>query len=169
MIVRIQCAVAFGSWQLGEAGQWNDGISCQNVAEPMKSLCRGENAPMGSRHRSLALSLFLPVFPSLSLSLYPLSPIPLSSLSLSVYLSQHPLHLLTLRARSLFFSLISFRRCFVGRGGENNQRKFDGNTRITSDHEMRSDTFEYRLYARPRQHVEESRSTINQQTRYHDA
>lgn len=168
MIVRIQCAVAFGSWQLGEAGQWNDGISCQNVAEPMKSLCRGETLRWA---RAIALSLFLsssPYFP-LFLSLPPLSYPSFFSLFICLPLATPPSSTLTLRTHSLFFSLISFRRCFVGRGGENNQRKFDGNTRITSDHEMRSDTFEYRLYARPRQHVEESRSTINQQTRYHDA
>lgn len=159
-----------GIWQLAVGG--GGPVERRNK---LSECCRADEKSLSGRKRSdglapsLSRSFSLPPRISLSFSLYPLSPIPLSSLSLSVYLSQHPLHLLTLRTRSLFFSLISFRRCFVGRGGENNQRKFDGNTRITSDHEMRSDTFEYRLYARPRQHVEESRSTINQQTRYHDA
>lgn len=58
MIVRIQCAVAFGSWQFGGQAGGNDGISCQRVAGPMKSLCQGENAPVGFR---LLFSLFLSV------------------------------------------------------------------------------------------------------------
>lgn len=57
MIVRIQCAVAFGSWQFGA------GISCQRVAEPMKSLCQGENASASFRHYFLSFSLRLPLPP----------------------------------------------------------------------------------------------------------
>lgn len=63
--------MAFGSWQLGQAGA-NDGISCQSVVEPMKSLCRGENASVSFR----SLSLFpyhLPPFIPLVLS-HPLLP-----------------------------------------------------------------------------------------------
>lgn len=134
-----------GIWQLAVGGggpveRRNKLSECCRADE--KSLS-GRNAPMGSRHRSLALSLFLSVFPSLSLSLSTPSLLSLFLLSLYLSTSRNTPFIYSPCALILSFSLslISFRRCFVGRGGENNQRKFDGNTRITSDHEMRSDTF----------------------------
>lgn len=86
-----------GIWQLAVLGGEADGeaneISCQSVAEPMKSLCRGENA----------------------------------SVILTTVLS--PLCRFILHSLSSSFTL--FCRCFVvERDGGNNQRKFDGSTRL---------------------------------------
>lgn len=111
-----------GIWQLAVWGQagGNDGISCQRVAGPMKSLCQGENAPVGFR---LLFSLFLSVCFS---------------------------HSFVTPVLSLPSSRTSFQRRSVGRGGGNNQRKFDGNIRMrSSDRAMCSDIFEYR----PLRHV----------------
>lgn len=135
-----------GIWQFGERRAGNDGISCQSVAGPMKSLCRGENAPMGFRHPAFSRSF---PFPSSS-SLPPF-------LSLYLFSSRNtPFHLLAPRSHAL-----SPRFDVVPPGVEEgiisgNLTGIRGNNARPRD--TRSDTFEHR--ARPRR-VEESVSKLD--------
>lgn len=120
MIVRIQCAVAFGSWQFGAGGR--------ERRNKLSESCRADEKSLSGRKRSGGLSLLFSLFLSVCFSHSPSSP----------------------RALSPILSRTSFQRRSVGRGGGNNQRKFDGNIRMrSSDRAMCSDIFEYR----PLRHV----------------